>query len=154
MSLLIRSYRDDDTAQVKELHVLALKAAFGYFEHGHWDEDLDHIPEIYFNKGEFLVGELDGKIIAMGALKKISDEIGEIKRMRVHPDFQRKGLGQQMYDTLEKKARELGYKTLHLDTTVNQTPAQRFYLKNGYTEVRREKEGYPIETIFYKKHLL
>ena len=151
--LTIRRYQTEDNKAVKELHVLALKTVFSYFEHGSWDEDLDHISEIYFDKGEFLVGEIDGNIVAMGALKKISDEIGEIKRMRIHPDFQKKGLGQRLYDELEKKARKLGYKTLQLDTTVNQTPAQRFYLKNGYTEIRREKEGWPIETIFYSKNL-
>lgn len=152
--LTIRRYHAKDNKQVKELHVLALKFTQADLGHGPWDEDLDHIPEIYFNRGEFLVGEIDGKIVAMGALNKISDEIGEIKRMRVHPDLQRQGIGQQMYDLLEEKARQLGYKKLQLDTTVKQLGAQKMYEKNGYTEIRREKEGWPIETIFYIKHLL
>lgn len=92
--LTIRRYHAKDNKQVKELHVLALKFAQTDFGHGPWDEDLDYIPEIYLNRGEFLVGEIDGKIVAMGALNKISDEIGEIKRMRVHPDLQRQGIGQ------------------------------------------------------------
>ena len=149
----IRRYRLSDNDQVKELHVLALKATYSYYTHGSWDEDLDHIPEIYFPNGEFLVGELDNKIVAMGALKKISNDIGEIKRIRVHPSLQRQGIGQQIYDLLEEKAREIGYKILQLDTSIKQVGAQKLWQKNGYKELRRETEGYPLETIFYNKEL-
>lgn len=137
----IRQYEEKDNPHVKELHVLALKFAYGYFEHGPWDEDLDRIPEIYLKGGDFLVGVFEEKIIAMGALKKASEDTGEIKRMRVHPDFQRNGIGQLFLDKLEAKAKQLGYKILQLDTTVKQIGAQKLYEKNGYREVRRETEG-------------
>ena len=116
--------------------------------------DLDHIEERYIHRGgEFLVGFLDGKLIAMGALKKNDNKTCEVKRMRVHPDYQRRGYGQIMLAKLEKRAEELGYKNIQLDTTIKQRPAQAMYLKNGYAEIRRETEGWPLETIFYQKEL-
>ena len=35
--------------------------------------------------GEFSVGIIDGRIVAMGALKRLTDTRAEICRMRVHP---------------------------------------------------------------------
>ena len=139
---------------VIHLQNVALEAAGAHVGNGPWDSDLLNIEGVYLeNNGAFLVGLLDGQIVAMGALRKISDEKGEIKRMRVLPQFQRQGFGQAILDVLEKEAVERGYKTLCLDTTVLQVAAQKMYLKDGYSEVRRTKQGFPFEMIFYEKRL-
>ncbi len=70
--------------------------------------------------------------------------------MRIAPAFQRRGFGQAILTALERRAVELGYKTLHLDTTVLQKAAQGLYIKNGYSEASRAKVG-PFECIFYEK---
>ncbi|MGE7828241.1 GNAT family N-acetyltransferase [Paenibacillus sp. NPDC093718] len=70
--------------------------------------------------------------------------------MRVHPDYQGKGYGQKIYENLETKANELGYKKLHLDTTAKQLPAQKLYEKFGFKEVYR-KTIKELELIFYEK---
>ena len=88
----------------------------------------------------------------MGGLHRTSEERAEIKRMRVHSDYQGRGLGQLILSELEGRARALGYKTLHLDTSVLQVPAQRLYEKNGYHEVGRDVyQG--LEVILYEKEL-
>jgi N-acetylglutamate synthase-like GNAT family acetyltransferase len=56
------------------------------------------------NQGEFLVGVCEGRIVAMGALRRTTNERAEIKRMRVHPDFQRCGFGQMILEALETDA--------------------------------------------------
>jgi GNAT superfamily N-acetyltransferase len=120
---------------------------------GPWDNDLHHIGDVYLNsRGEFLVGIYEGRIVAMGALKRTSNNRAEIKRMRVHPDFQRRGFGQVILQRLESRAVELGYTTLYLETTIQQTAAQQLYLKNGYTEIGQTKwDGYDV--IRYEKNL-
>ncbi len=152
--LEIRQYAPTDSEAVIHLHNVALEAAGAHVGNGPWDSDLLNIEGVYLeNNGTFLVGLLDGQIVAMGALRKISDEKGEIKRMRVLPQFQRQGFGQAILDVLEKEVVAKGYKTLCLDTTVLQVAAQKMYLKDGYIEVRRTKQGFPFETIFYEKRL-
>ena len=101
----IRKYNKSDWQEVRDLHILALKSTGAFAKSGPWDDDLNHIEEVYLKGGGFIVGLLDNKIIAMGALKKISNKVAEIKRMRVHPDFQRKGVGQLMLNKLEEKAK-------------------------------------------------
>ncbi len=109
-------------------------------------------PSYLDNGGEFLVGTLQDRVVAMGALRRTDPDRAEIKRMRVHADFQRHGFGQAIYAALEKRARELGYSVLHLDTAVVLVGAQHFYTKNGFKEVRRGKLA-DFDCIFYEKQL-
>jgi ribosomal protein S18 acetylase RimI-like enzyme len=149
----IRQYRSHDHDSVWKLHNLALDKADAHSGNGPWDNDLHAIEEVYLRDGgEFLVGVLHGQIVAMGALKRVSDTTAEIKRMRVHPNHLRKGFGQAVLSALEEKARYLGYTKLILDTTALQTAAQKFYLKNGYEEIKRGKLG-RFDLIYYKKDL-
>lgn len=152
--LEIRPYVPADSEAIVHLHNVALEATGAHVGNGPWDSDLLNIKSVYFeNNGAFLVGMLNDQIVAMGALRKISEKKGEIKRMRVLPEFQRRGFGQAILDILEKEALKRGYKILYLDTTVLQIAAQKMYLKNGYIEVSRKKQGFPFETIFYEKRL-
>jgi ribosomal protein S18 acetylase RimI-like enzyme len=151
--VLIRRYQAADREAVWELHNLALQEAGAHLGNGPWDEDLGRIEEVYLaGGGEFLVGVLDGRLAAMGALKRSSAARAEIKRMRVHPDFQRRGLGQAMLDELERGAAALGYQVLHLDTTTRQIAAQKLYHKNGY-QVTGSKRAGPFELILFEKRL-
>ncbi|MBI2506569.1 MAG: GNAT family N-acetyltransferase [Candidatus Colwellbacteria bacterium] len=152
--MITRRYEKLDNNDVWNLHITALKATGAFSKSGKWDEDLNNIERNYLkNRGEFLVGLIDERIVAMGALRKISNDVAEIKRMRVHPYYQRRGFGQEILEKLEGRAKELGYKAIQLDTTIKQIAAQNLYIKNGYSEIRREIEGWPLETIFYQKQL-
>jgi len=88
----------------------------------------------------------------MGALRPVSDRMAEIKRMRVHPDFQRRGFGRQVLAALECRAIELGYRTLRLDTAEVQVAARRLYETAGYREAGRgELAGFDV--IYFEKSL-
>ena len=150
--LNIRRYQPSDHAAVWELHKTALVAA-GAYSPGATDPDLNQIEAVYLNNGgEFLVGTIQDRVVAMGALRRTDSDRAEIRRMRVHPDFQKRGFGQAIYTALEKRARELGYSVLHLDTAVVLVGAQHFYAKNGFKEVRRGKLG-ELDCIFYEKQI-
>jgi ribosomal protein S18 acetylase RimI-like enzyme len=159
----LRRYRPADQQAVEHLHVFAIQQMGAYLGRGPWDDDVYAIEEVYLNnQGEFLIGEYDGVFVAMGALKRTDPERAEIKRMRIHPEYQRRGYGQLILDELEARARALGYRTLHLDTGAIQVPAQRLYEKNGYREVGRDQfkqitgeDSYELlEVIFYEKQLI
>ncbi len=143
--LHLRRYRPDDRPRVQEIMVEALRDADAYFE-GVPDE-IDKLQAAHRRgDGEFLVGEVDGKIVATGAyrpptglavdvLESIPEGTAELKRMHVAPDYQRRGYGQRMLDTLQRRAHDGGYTTLVLATTDLQPAAQRFYEANGFTRV-------------------
>jgi len=150
--LEIRDYTEADHDAVWTLHNEALAATGAHAGDGPWDDDLHKITEQYVNQGGvFLVGLLEEKLVAMGALKRV-DSRGEIKRMRVAPDQQRRGYGTAILIALEQRARELGIVRLTLDTTDIQVAAQNLYQKHGYREAGRgSAAGFSI--IYYEKTL-
>ena len=147
----IRRYEPGDKRAVRRLHDDALNEVGAHLGTGPWDEDLDDIEGVYLGSGgEFLVGILEGDVVAMGAIKRDSPDVAEVRRMRVRPGLQGRGYGQAMLDALHRCAAGLGYSTLHLDTTVQQRVARRLYLKNGYREVGRGSIG-PFDCIYYER---
>ena len=137
--LKIRRYEPSDNDAVWQLHWLGLAEIGIKPNPGPLDQDFKDIENIYLKDGDFIVGEIDGKVVASGALKKVRNGIAELKRMRVHPDFQSRGFGQAILDELEKRAKRLGFKKIVLDTSKGWIKAQKFYKKNGYIEIGRNK---------------
>ena len=92
----------------------------------------------------------DGRILAMGGYVPTDKNSVELKRMRVHPDFQRMGLGEKLIRALESEAIRARFSRAHLDTV--HLKIKSFYIKNGYHFVKSEK-GDAYEYFFYEKAL-
>ncbi len=152
--LQIRRFEPDDARAVRRLHDLGLTEAGVHFGAGLWDQDLDAIPATYLDDGgEFLVGLSDGRLVAMGALRHVTDTVGEVKQMRVDPAYQRRGYARLILSCLENRARELGFRKLRLDITIRQAPAQRLYASAGYREVGRGQLA-GVEVVYFAKSLI
>lgn len=151
-----RRYEADDHERVVELHRLGLRQTGTDIGAGPWDDDVrspDAIRATYLDgRGDFVVGVLGSEIVVMAGLREHPSGRVEIKRMRVHPDHQRQGLGQAMLEHLEARASELGYAGIHLDTTTRQAAAIALYTKNGYHEVGRGRRG-PFDLVIFEKDL-
>ncbi len=153
MAFLIRRYVEADRAKVLELHFLGLKQFEADSPRGSWGADIDDIEGVYLSKkGEFLVGELDGEVVAMGGFWRKTEKVAELKRMRVHPEHQRRGFGQAILTELEKRAKAMGYSSMFLDTLPIMAPARRLYTKNGFVQTGTKKIG-RFEAILYEKAL-
>ncbi len=86
--------------------------------------------------GVCLVGfGADGTPLAVGAVKRLDDEVGEIKRMYVAPEGRSRGLARALLEALERAARDLGYTRVRLDTGPRQPHARALYLSAGYREI-------------------
>ncbi|QLK26294.1 GNAT family N-acetyltransferase [Natrinema zhouii] len=166
----IRRYRPEDGDQVRELHETAMRDAGVYVDTAS-DTDLERVFETYVDgDGEFLVSELDGSIVAMGGFRPVEetdyiakivpdlmDGAVELTRMRVDPDYQRRGYGRRIYEELEWRARLQATPQIVLDTMAKQTAARRLYEAQGFEEVHRERiEGFddPFELLVYRKPLV
>ena len=148
----LRRFRPEDRPAVIDLQQIALRDAGAFAGRGAWDADLGEIEEVYLKGGEFVVGFVDERLVAMGALKRLAPGQAEIKRMQVDPDYQRRGFGKAVLDYLEAAAAGLGISTLVLDTTAVQVAALAFYGKNGYRETGRRLHS-QFELVFFAKQL-
>lgn len=171
--LRIRRYRAADHGVVMALHQeglaqVGLRPGDGVY----YDHDFFQMEAIYLrNNGEFLVGELDRGVVAMGGLRRAdlipggharayggyapgnpTLDAAEMVRLRVLPSVQRRGYGTALVQALEERAREYGYRILRADTTELQAPALALYRKFGWTETRREPIG-GIVNIYIEKPL-
>ncbi len=74
------------------------------------------------------------RIAAIGALKALSPEAGEVKSMRTHPDFLRRGAAAAILETIIGEARARGYALLSLETGTGPdfAAALSFYRRHGF----------------------
>lgn len=73
--------------------------------------------------------------VGTGGLRAIDDRHGEIKRMFVDPAYRGSGVASLILRTLEEDARARGWDRLVLETGDTMLPAQRFYVREGYTPI-------------------
>ncbi len=117
------------------------------------EADLVDIENIYIHSGgEFLLGFLDDKLIAMGGFKRLSESRAELRRMRIARDLQGRGYGTLLLQELERRAVQAGIRSLCLDTAKRRPRTLEFYRKHGYQEVGKGCYG-AVETIQFSKNL-
>lgn len=152
-----RSYEAGDLAVLPELFIEAIRSVYPELKHGEWIDDLHHVEDNYGNGGDLMVGIVDGEIVAMGGLKRISDDVIEMKRVAVSPRLHDVGVGQALLDALEQRASDLGATKIILDTTHKQEAARHLYDKSGYKLTERKSVAHPsgrsFDTYFYEKQL-
>lgn len=68
-------------------------------------------------------------------LRKIDDEICEMKRLYVRPLSRGQGIGRQLVLALVKDARELGYSRMRLDTLPSMKRAFELYRTMGFKPI-------------------
>ena len=107
----------DDLVYVKTLFVEYAEA----FEHSHcfagFDQELDEMPAPYTApKGALILARVDGRPAGCIAVKRLGKKDAEIKRLFVRPDQRGYSLGRLLTEAAIGAARDLGYKTLRLET--------------------------------------
>lgn len=102
--------------------------------------------------GSFLIANADGEPVACGAMKSIGPGVGSLKRMWVSHAVRGMGFGRRMLAALESEARELGVRTLRLETNRALTEAIRLYETSGYVRVAAFN-GDPYADHWFEKQL-
>jgi GNAT superfamily N-acetyltransferase len=117
------------------------------------EADLVSIEGVYLRSGgEFLVGFIDERLVAMGGFKRLSDEVAELRRMRIAKDLQGQGYGTVMLRELERKAFLAGIRTLCLETARKRPLTLEFYRRHGYQETGQSFYG-AVKTVQFSKRL-
>jgi len=91
-------------------------------------------PNLLGPRGRLYLAAVDGEPAGVGALKPVSAEIGELKRMFVRPRYRRRGIGRLILERLIDDARELGYHQMRLETMTYMPEAHELYRSKGFVE--------------------
>jgi putative acetyltransferase len=132
--LLIRRESIESRAALELIAELNAELSHRYPEEGANHFRLD-VADVQPGRGAFLIARVDQQPVACGAVRRIDEQTGEMKRMYVLPKYRRAGVGGAMVVRLEEAARGLGVGRLVLETGVRQPDAIALYKRHGFTEV-------------------
>jgi amino-acid N-acetyltransferase len=91
---------------------------------------------LYEDVQEFLVAELDGRVVGCGALHVLWEDLGEIRTVAVFPESSGRGIGHAVVGALIDAARRLGLRRLFVLTF-----EKTFFARHGFAEI----DGTPVE---------
>jgi putative acetyltransferase len=106
--------------------------------------DIDNVRSHYFdNNGTFLVLVEGEQLVGTGAIRKLDDEICELKRMWFLKEYRGQGLGWKMAQILFDFALAAGYRKIRLDLAneERQPEALKLYRKLGFYPIERYNDS-------------
>ena len=115
-----------------------------------FDKEVAGLPGDYSPPhGRLLLAEHGEKIAGCVALHKLSEDICEMKRLYVRPEFRGKALGRALTERVIAEARAAGYSQMRLDTIVGtMDSAIALYRRLGFREIPPYREN-PIPGAIY-----
>ncbi len=132
----VRSLITAFVAWHRQRHVEDIALIERYFDADAFDRELETLPGYYASpKGSLLIAYEDSRPAGCVALRDLGDEICEMKRMFVRPEFRGRGIGLALANRVLENARSLGYHRIRLDTSHRQDEAMNLYRKLGFTEI-------------------
>jgi GNAT superfamily N-acetyltransferase len=122
------------------------------------EEDMKSLGKFMPPDGRLLLGYTNGHPAGIACLKKLTHDIGEIKRMYVRAESRKQGLGRAMITRLIDDAQQIGYQRIRLDSARFMREAHQLYQSIGFMEIEAyEGSEIPIEFqknwIFMEKQL-
>ncbi len=99
-----------------------------------------------------LIARVDARPVGCVALGRLSESVGEVKRMYVVPGARGFGVGRLLLREVERLAASHGYQVLRLEAGTQQPEALRLYERSGWSRI--ECYGYFKDdptTICYEK---
>ena len=137
IDLLIRPFTPSDQKAAKNLILEGLSEHFDIIDRC-LNPDLDDINAYYIAQGEqFLVAEIDNKLVGTGGLIQESDAVGRIVRVSVASSHRRLGIGRKIAEYLISIAPNYGYSQLVVETNEDWFDAIRLYQRCGFSEYDR-----------------
>lgn len=97
---------------------------------GNSGESSFSIDDMEVEKSIFVIARSGGKAAGCGAIRRIDDSTGELKRMYARE--QGLGVGTSILNFLENKALEFGFSRLICETRKINVGACSFYIRNGF----------------------
>ena len=114
-----------------------------------FDKELESLPGKYAAPdGRLLLAFYEKKIAGCVALWKVSDQVCEMKRLWVRPEFRGQKIGRELAEFVIEQARLIGYSKMKLDTIDSMTAAIKLYVSLGFKSTSAYRYN-PVEGAEY-----
>lgn len=114
--------------------------------------DIEYVRSHYQdNSGLFLVLVDNERVVGTGGIRKLNEEICELKRMWFLKEYRGQGWGWKMAQMLFGFARQVGYRKVRLDLAMEERQQQaiKLYRKLGFYPIEKYNES--LCTVFMEK---
>jgi ribosomal protein S18 acetylase RimI-like enzyme len=102
-----------------------------------FEKELAQLPGAYASpSGRLLLAFEDKELAGCVALRRLDDNVCEMKRLFLRPQFHGRGLGRELAERIIEEGRAIGYQKMRLDTLSEQMgSAIRLYRALGFQEI-------------------
>ena len=117
-------------------------------------EELKTLPGKYAPpEGCILLAFYNERITGCVSVRKLQVDICEMKRLYVRPEYRRKSIGKALSKAIILKAKEIGYRSMRLDTLPFMQEAINLYLSLGFKEITPYRYNPFEDTVFFELKL-
>jgi GNAT superfamily N-acetyltransferase len=127
LQVICRPASEADTADVLEL------------TRNIWDGE-DYVPQVWVEwledpQGALIAAEYAGRVIGLGKLSRLSEADWWLQGLRVHPEFEGRGVASQLHRALVESWEATGNGKLRLATASFRKPVQHLCEQSGFEKV-------------------
>lgn len=148
---IVKAQTEEQLQQVRILFreyeaALGIDLCFQDFE-----KEMANLPGRYAEPEGSLLLVMDGnKYAGCAAMRKMSFDDCELKRLFVRPQYRGTGIGRMLAQKIINRARQAGYNAIYLDTLKTMDTAIKLYRSLGFSETEPYYHN-PLEGVVYLK---
>ncbi|HEY3781850.1 MAG TPA: GNAT family N-acetyltransferase [Fimbriimonadaceae bacterium] len=117
-------------------------------------EEMENLPWLYARpKGFIYLARQETGLAGCIALKPLSEDTCEMKRLYVRPKHRGHGIAQELALACLQEAIKIGYSTMKLDTLERMVPAISLYTKLGFEKCDPYYANPLAEVVYMQKRL-
>ncbi|WP_461207344.1 GNAT family N-acetyltransferase [Clostridium sp. DL1XJH146] len=128
--------KGEDLDSVRELFLKYVESLPFKLDFQDFDKEFKTLPGKYAEPyGTIILAMQNKKPVGCIALRKLEDNICEMKRLYVKPEERGNGVGRKLAGEIIEQAKEKKYKIMRLDTLVSMKSAVDLYKQLGFKEI-------------------
>jgi N-acetylglutamate synthase-like GNAT family acetyltransferase len=131
-------FDNKDQESARQLIISGLGEYFDEIDYS-LNRDLDDISASYTNaENDFIIAEIDRRIVGTGALIQEGNDIGRIVRVSVSKSMRNRGIGKVIVEYLIELGRKRKLEQIVVETNLNWLAANSLYRRLGFKESARD----------------
>jgi carbonic anhydrase len=114
-----------------------------------FDTEVANLPGDYASpRGRLYLAYVDDHPAGCVCLRPVKDNVCEMKRLYLRPEFGGQGFGKMLINLIIQSAKDIGYRAMQLDTLPYMKAAQALYRRHGFREISPYYDS-PVEGTIY-----